>query len=921
MAKKLGVALALILIVCSVLCLVACDGDEGGVPNEPNNGETPTPPSDNGDNGNNASDGGEPSNSDKKTFSGITFEGKSVDYDGTEHSILIGGAALPEGATVNYSGNKGTDAGSYEATATVTCEGYETKTLNATLVINKINITGVTLSGQSFDYDTNKKTIAVTGAVPSGVTVSYSGGEDGKNGASNVGTYTVKATLSGANYNTLTLNATLTVNKINIQGITFESKSFDYDTNKKTITVTGVMPSGVTVSYSGGEDGKNGATSVGKYTVTATLSGRNYNTLTLTATLTVKSEEELLTMVSVGDKIYFQNSLDKNKLYSYSGGTLSKVNDDVANAMIRSETKVYYISKSLLSKTVTSLDASEEDKALFDASAEMLVTDGTYLYYNVNSLTSADKTGIWRIKISDLEDSSIDAAAERVTAVKSEWLVYANGNIYFSNKSDGGKLYAVKANKVNAEPTLIFDYKISDMITDVNKLYFTKHTLTGAAIFSIDVSAGTLSKVNDDSASLKKITVSNGKYLVKINDYIYFVNCDLLTSSLFGDGIYKAKADGSGLVGDVTSLLSGATKVVDGADDNLFSLATDGSSLYYYRASSKHLVCLDLKTMQETDLMEGFTPPVYNPVISTFYEKTALLGTDIYFINMRDGGKLYKYDTVTGAEYRITGMEVADFAIYGNYIYYTSVKLKVNFDLYRMSVITGETEMISKDKCMNFSFVGDKIYYNNFSGSNTLNRMNLDGSGDEVIFNTKSVDENATVVYNGELYFVADDYFYKYNLTSGTVTLISDEMKPLEYIIYGGKILLMNCKGATNSIGIYDIASDTVTKLDGLGFSGVSDDIRGMFIYNNAVYYYRNRAVESGDKGLYKVSLTAATPTPELVTEAEGYRLCNSIVIGNKLYFINVWRVKDTVPSNQSDANCAKLCVMDLTTNAITVLN
>ena len=231
-----------------------------------------------------------------------------------------------------------------------------------------------------------------------------------------------------------------------------------------------------------------------------------------------------------------------------------------------------------------------------------------------------------------------------------------------------------------------------------------------------------------------------------------------------------------------------------------------------------------------------------------------------------------------------------------------------------------EPERISTDKCLNFSFDGDKIYYTNFSGSNTFNRMNLDGTGVEVLFNTKSVDNNKTIVYNGDIYFVADEYFYKYNISSGQTTRVSTDMKPLDYIIYGGKILMMNCKGS-NTIGYYDIATDKFTSLGALSsLLTVSDDIRGMFIYNNAIYYYRNRAVESNEKGLYKVSLTG-TPTPELVTVAEGYRLCNSVVVGNNLYFINVWQLKGIVPSNQTDANCAKLCVMDLTTFEITVLN
>ncbi len=838
--KKISLIFAYILVIISVFVFSSCNNEDTANGNEPGNIGTQPPEND---------ETQPPINSGEETvlknFQGITFKNKTVNYNGSEQSIIIGGATLPEGATVIYTNNKATNAGTYNATATVSCTGY----------------------------------------------------------------------------NTLTLNATLTINKIDLQGISFSNETFDYDTLKKTITVTGNIPAGVTITYSGGEDGKNGATSVGKYEITATLSGVNYNTLILKADLVIKSEEELLSVVVYGGKVYFQNSLDKNKLYSYNSGTLTKVNDDVAMSMVNSGSSIYYISKNLISNTISALDYSDNVSPLFDVSAEMIITDGTYLYYNVNSLVSAEKTGIWKIKISDLEDTSIDAVATKITAVKSEWLVYANGYIYFSNKNDGGKLYAISVNASNGTPIKIFDYKISDMIVDSEKIYFTKHTLTGSAIYSINVSGGLNTLVDDDSNRLVKITMSNGKYLTKINDYIYFVNVDMLTSSLFGDGIYKAKADGSSLIGDTMQILFGASKVVDGSEDNLFSLATDGDALYYYRANTKHLFKLDLTTLEEEDLMEGFTPPEYTSLITTYYEKTAFYNDEIYYINMRDGGRLYKYNILTNMEYRITGVQVADFAINGDYIYYTTIKYFVNFDLYRMSLITGEPERISTDKCMNFSFVDDKIYYTNFSGSNTFNRMNLDGTDVEILFDEESVDGNSTMVYGDDIFFVANGYFYKYNMTTGTATIVSNDMNPLEYIIYDGKILLMNCKGFTNSIGIYDIATGTVTKIDNLGTSGVSEDIRGMFVYNNEIYYYRNRAVQTNEKGLYKISLSSQEIIPERVTIAEGYRLCNSIVVGDKLYFMNVWQVKDSVPSNQTEANCGKLCVMDLNTYQITELN
>ena len=513
----------------------------------------------------------------------------------------------------------------------------------------------------------------------------------------------------------------------------------------------------------------------------------------------------------------------------------------------------------------------------------------------------------------------------KLTSVKSDYIVYAQGYIYFSNKSDGSKLYSVSVNANNLSPKLIYNYKVTDVITDGEKLYFTRditlsNLTAGAAIFSIDVSNGLNTQVSDDSNRVQKITMSKGKYLVKINDYIYFMNTDLLTSTIFGDGIYKAKADGSGWVEDATSLLAGATKVIDGKTDNVYSLSTDGSYLYYFRASTKHLYRYNLSTGVETDLMSGFVPPEETTIITTYYEKAQMYKGEIYFINMRDGGKLYKYNPQTDVEYRLTGTQVADFAIYNDYIYYSTVKLLVNFDLYRMSLINGGPELLSTEKCMNMSFSGDKMYYTNYSGSNTLNSMNLDGTDNKVIYGDKDKDEESvgaakTVVYDGYVYFEADDRLYRYSIESGTASLINKNLDPIDYLIYNGKILVVNEEG-TNHIDLYDIATDTVTEITNLKGDYIvqSDDARGLFVYNGEFYFYRNIAIGSSKKGLYKIVNGVAV----LVNTIDGYYVCETIVDGDKAYFINVWKVKDTIPTTSSDGNIYEL---DLETYEVEKLN
>ena len=85
-------------------------------------------------------------------FSGITFKDATYTYDGTEKELKLTGT-LPEGTSVKYDKNKGTDAGTYEASAKVTKDGYNDLTLYATLKITPatLKITGMTITDKVYD--------------------------------------------------------------------------------------------------------------------------------------------------------------------------------------------------------------------------------------------------------------------------------------------------------------------------------------------------------------------------------------------------------------------------------------------------------------------------------------------------------------------------------------------------------------------------------------------------------------------------------------------------------------------------------------------------------------------------------------------------------------------------------------------------
>ena len=134
------------------------------------------------------------------------------------------------------------------------------------------DITGITFTDVEYDYDGTEKTITILGNLPNGITAAYS-----NNKGTNAGKYNASVTLKGNGYKDLTLNATLTINKISYDMSSVKwnyTKSFVYDGKEKSVTVSN-LPNGVTVKkYT-----DNTKTQVGNYTASVEFNYDNVNYL------------------------------------------------------------------------------------------------------------------------------------------------------------------------------------------------------------------------------------------------------------------------------------------------------------------------------------------------------------------------------------------------------------------------------------------------------------------------------------------------------------------------------------------------------------------------------------------------------------------------------------------------------------------
>lgn len=208
----------------------------------------------------------------KADFTGLSLNSSTFTYNGQSHSLNVTGD-LPAGTTIDYGtiGHEFTNPGEYHVVATISCEGYNTKVLEADLTILLANFVGLTMEGYSVTYDGQPHSVDVLGNLPQGATISYGSG----NSFVDAGSYEITATVSCFGYNDYVLTATLTIEKANLEGITFSNQTFLFDNDSHSIAPN--VPdeyAGAVISY---DENGNTYSELGSYQVNATVSLNNYN--------------------------------------------------------------------------------------------------------------------------------------------------------------------------------------------------------------------------------------------------------------------------------------------------------------------------------------------------------------------------------------------------------------------------------------------------------------------------------------------------------------------------------------------------------------------------------------------------------------------------------------------------------------------
>lgn len=143
----------------------------------------------------------------RSTFESISFPEDNVfTYDGEPHTVEIDGD-IPANAVVTYpGGNSFINAGTYDVTAIVTCEGYVTEKLSTTVKIERATYDTDSLQFEKEEfvvvYDGELHSAKLLGTLPEGVSEpTYLINGNKIQGVADVGEYTVLAVFANNNPN------------------------------------------------------------------------------------------------------------------------------------------------------------------------------------------------------------------------------------------------------------------------------------------------------------------------------------------------------------------------------------------------------------------------------------------------------------------------------------------------------------------------------------------------------------------------------------------------------------------------------------------------------------------------------------------------------------------------------------------------
>ena len=772
-------------------------------------------------------------NDDKKMdFVGVTFKDATYTYDGNSY-ILSEVSGAPENTTITYVGrNEYVDAGTYSATAELVKEGYNDKTLTATLKIEPANMTGITYESKAVAYDgaNHANDIQLVGVLPAGTTTK----ETIKNSSGNVvtvaidvGTYEYTCVISNKNYITETVTATLAIkaqNKdlpvfVSSDGTVYfanglhndylyslnsesELKLIDYSSPKefnKYNNSTALFIAG-SVFLNSVKQVNGGSTSIlytddniddfvkhsetiyyyssnslkssnsGIYKVDATDSGSEPQ---ITKVFEGKSDNLAIS----GNYLYFTNGNNNNYLYrmNLSNSAVSLVAEEKVHEYIINGNKLYCVVNGLINDYIGCVDLSDlKLTKLTDASGKFLTVKNGYLYYNYTDLYSiidSNKKGIWRISTSGGEPEQV-LKSENISGFdveSSSVLVYI----------DSVDLHLYRYNTSTKTKTDLLNGFVAPESTPLNLGGQT--VSSGNKTYYLNMYAGkTLYVYDETTKKCSQLTPNKVESFCIYNDIMYFNQVTMITNN----DLYAINLKGN----------SEAEKI---NNNDVREMVVDGTYMYavHYNWAG---VAAGLSRMK----LDGSEYVKFSDVNGA--KNLTVKDGKLYYINCatgQDNGNIeyINLGDITSTSEKLTGTNlskniknVKQFVFDGNNIFYIYNGMIEN-SVRRTDLTTlGEGTKIASSKTNPNEIIlsGNYVYYYSYAATATssagLYRVSKTAAADgtqELILGYDSLYycSNLSISDNGYLYFLnyipkllfGNAHFYQVSLNGNSVVKIS----------------------------------------------------------------------------------------------------------------------------------------------------
>lgn len=216
-----------------------------------------------------------------------------------------------------------------------------------------------------------------------------------------------------------------------------------------------------------------------------------------------------------------------------------------------------------------------------------------------------------------------------------------NGTVFFSNPSDGGKLYSMDANGGNLKRVSL---DVATYINaDENYVYYVRNNAGDSLNFNfVAFHRNALVRMDHDGNNLVILDTEPSLYASLIGNYIYYLHYTQEDAST----LYKVRIDGEE-----------QKQVMDSA---VFTCNADGQYFYYNGMDSDgNIHRFDTVSDTTTTVYEGNT---FQPIVSD--------GSDLYYIDGNTNYSIIHTNLNFDEPTYVTRDSVDCYNVYGSYIYY-----------------------------------------------------------------------------------------------------------------------------------------------------------------------------------------------------------------------------------------------------------